>query len=282
MGDTPRDAAGAVVDDSEQQFCYGHPKTPTKLRCSRCERPICGRCAIPASVGQHCPECVAEARRSAPKVRSVAMARSPAVVALLGLNVAFFVAQQLSPAVADRLMMSPFQVDLGEWWRLFTAMVLHAGPLHLAFNSLALWIFGPTLEEVFGTTRFVAIYVVSGLFASATSYAFGGGAASVGASGAIFGVIGALVVYVYRRRASATMSAYLGNLLWVVAINLLLGFTLPRIDNYAHIGGLVGGALLCLGMDRYGKNVPAAVQAGTLAAVAAAAVALVAVGDPLG
>ena len=282
MDDTPRDAAGAVVDDAEQEYCYGHPKTPTKLRCSRCERPICGRCAIPASVGQHCPECVAEARRSAPRVRSVAVARSPAVVALLALNVGFFVAQQLEPAITDRLMMSPIGVEAGEWWRLLTAMVLHGGTLHLAFNSLALWMFGPDLESVFGTPRFVAIYLVSGFVASATSFTFGGGTPSVGASGAIFGVIGALAVYVYRRRASAGMQAYFLNVMWVVGINLVLGLTLPRIDNYAHIGGLLGGALLCLGMDRYGRDVPAPVQAGTLAAVTALGVVLVAAGNPLG
>src|SRR5919108_206332 len=67
--------------------CYGHPKVPTKLRCSRCDRPICGRCAIPATVGQHCPECVADARRSAPKVRSQMMSTAPAVMTILAVNV---------------------------------------------------------------------------------------------------------------------------------------------------------------------------------------------------
>ncbi|MDQ4028189.1 MAG: rhomboid family intramembrane serine protease, partial [Actinomycetota bacterium] len=80
MDQQPPGASGPALEESEETYCYGHPNTPTRLRCSRCERPICGRCAIPASVGQHCPECVAEARKTAPRVRSAVAAQAPAVV----------------------------------------------------------------------------------------------------------------------------------------------------------------------------------------------------------
>src|ERR671915_1652945 len=86
------------VETTEVETCYLHPDTPTKLRCSRCDRPICGRCAIPASVGQHCPECVAEARRSAPRVKSALRATAPATFTILGINVVVFVIQQATQA----------------------------------------------------------------------------------------------------------------------------------------------------------------------------------------
>ena len=83
MSTLPPESPGPLVDDAEETFCYGHPDTPTKLRCSRCDRPICGRCAIPASVGQHCPECVAEGRKSQRKVRSTEVKTAPATVTII-------------------------------------------------------------------------------------------------------------------------------------------------------------------------------------------------------
>src|SRR5918999_196926 len=92
--------AGPVTSDpdspEETEYCYGHPKTPTRLHCTRCDRPICGRCAIPASVGQHCPECVAEARKSAPKVRSAIAANAPVVSGILVINVVMWLIQSFS------------------------------------------------------------------------------------------------------------------------------------------------------------------------------------------
>src|SRR5918911_3710385 len=90
------DTPDQLVRETDVTYCYGHPHTPTKLRCSRCDRPICGRCAIPASVGQHCPECVAEARRSSPRVKRVNTSAAPAVYAILGINLVVFVLQLAS------------------------------------------------------------------------------------------------------------------------------------------------------------------------------------------
>lgn len=280
------DRSEQMVGESSELYCYGHPDTPTRLRCSRCDRPICGRCAIPASVGQHCPECVAEARRSAPKVRPALQRNAPTTYAILIVNVAFFIAQLVTN---DRLTLSlglfPPAIASGEWWRLLTPMVLHGGFLHIALNSWVLYIFGPQVEQAFGTPRFTAVYLVGGFTGSAASYAFSPpGILGVGASGAIFAIVGALLVFLYRRRASVLMSGYLRQILFFVGINLLFGQVVGGIDNFAHLGGLAGGLLLGLALDRPGAvavragdrpPADAAIAWGAIVAVAALGIALV-------
>lgn len=259
MTDAPS-GSRAALEGPGDTFCYGHPDTPTKLRCTRCDRPICGRCAIPASVGQHCPECVAEARRSAPKVRTVVAKTAPVVMTLLGINIAVFLGQQVIPDLTGIFVMDPVSIAIrGEWWRLFTSLAVHAPDqyLHIVFNSLVLWIYGPQLETVLGHGRFLGIYIVAGLSGNAASYAFGNCSASLGASGAIFGVVGALLVFLYRRRSSAVAAQFLSGLMVFVGINLVFGFIVPGIDNLAHLGGLVGGALLGSGLDNGTSRAPA-------------------------
>ena len=251
---TPRTETG----EAEQLYCYGHPKTATRLRCSRCDRPICGKCAIAASVGQHCPECVADARRSAPRVKSVARATAPAVLTIMGICIVAYIFQKVSPDVTTRFAAIPGFVAYGEWWRLFTAMFLHSPDsiLHILFNMYILYIYGPHIEQTFGVVRFVVIYLVAGFCGSAASYTLGEDVirGSVGASGAIFGVIGFLVVYFYKRRSGTMAEQYLRNLLFFVAINAVLGFVIPSIDYRAHLGGFVGGMALGYGFDRTGRS----------------------------
>jgi membrane associated rhomboid family serine protease len=264
----------------EQTYCYAHRDTPTRLRCSRCDRPICGRCAIPASVGQHCPECVAEARRSAPRVRSTIRATAPAVVVILSLTIGMYVLQNVTPTVTARLALIPRAVANGEWWRLLTSMILHStegqfGVMHIVFNMVALFIYGPYVEKAFGHGRFVTMYVLSGFFAASVSYAFGPvNKIALGASGAIFGLIGILIVYAYRRRSSTFIRGFLQGLLGILALNLFIGFTSPFIDNYAHIGGLVAGLALGYAFDQQRKGTTA-VQAAAAVVVFMAGVALV-------
>jgi membrane associated rhomboid family serine protease len=249
MDETPH---GPAVDDAEVTYCYGHPDTPTKLRCSRCDRPICGRCAIPASVGQHCPECVAEARRTRPRVRTAMARQAPGVMGILILNVVVYAAQQLEPSLTGRFGLFPPAIADGEWWRLFTPMVLHSpdSALHLLMNSFVLWVYGPHVERVLGTMRFVAMYVIAGFAGSVASYAFSPARIlGVGASGAIFGVAGALLVMLYRRRSSSFVYAEMRNLMLFIGLNLFLGFVIPGIDIWAHIGGLLGGAVVGFGFD---------------------------------
>jgi membrane associated rhomboid family serine protease len=240
-----------TVAEDEQLYCYGHPKTPTRLRCSRCERPICGRCAIPASVGQHCPECVAEARRTAPKIRSALGATAPAVTTIIVINVIAFVLQRLVPSLtSDYASFAPAIAD-GEYWRLMTSMFLHSPSFifHILMNMYVLYIYGPNVEQAFGTPRFVLMYLICGFTGSAMSYNLSSCVGGVGASGAIFGVAGVLLMYLYKRRASTLMHHAYRSILAFVGLNLAIGFMIPVIDNWAHIGGLLGGVALGAGLD---------------------------------
>jgi rhomboid protease GluP len=147
--------------------------------------------------------------------------------------------------------------------------------MHIVFNMVALFIYGPYVEKAFGHGRFVTMYVLSGFFAAAVSYAFGPvNKIALGASGAIFGLIGILIAYAYRRRTSAFIRGFLQSLLVILGINLYIGFTSPFIDNYAHVGGLVAGLALGYGFDQERKGATA-VQASTAAIVFIAGVALV-------
>ncbi len=136
-------------------------------------------------------------------------------------------------------------IATGEVWRLFTAMFLHIGVFHLMFNAYALYAIGTDLERLYGGLRFTFIYVLSGLLGSLASYAFSYTLAA-GASGAIFGLVGALAAFyiIYRDRLGAWGRARLGNIALLIVINLFLGFTQRGIDNLGHIGGLVGGLAL--------------------------------------
>jgi rhomboid protease GluP len=135
--------------------------------------------------------------------------------------------------------------DGHQYWRLFTVMVLHAGLIHWAFNSYALYVLGPLLERVLGWARYLGLYVGAGFLGAAASYGLHHTELGVGASGAIFGLLGALIAFFWRRRNLG--STPLRNLLLVAAFNLVLAASIRGIDNVAHIGGLSGG-LLAMGV----------------------------------
>ncbi len=150
----------------------------------------------------------------------------------------------------------------GQTWRLFTAMFLHIGVLHLLFNLYALYALGPMVEGYFGHWRFLAIYLLGGLFGSLASYAFSP-AISAGASGAIFALAGAITVYFlrYHENFGARGRSILQSMAVIIGINLVFGFVGQGIDNWGHIGGLIGGAVVAWGlMPRY--SVPEIVQIG--------------------
>ena len=134
----------------------------------------------------------------------------------------------------------------GQVWRFFTSMFLHIGLTHLFFNAYALFIFGVEMERVFGKARFLTIYILSGLLASFASFALGSAVLSAGASGAIFGVVGMEAAYFFKHKDILGKAGKnrLINVGVIVAINLMFGFSQPGIDNMAHIGGLISGALL--------------------------------------
>lgn len=136
-------------------------------------------------------------------------------------------------------------IQNGAYYRLLTAMFLHAGWLHIGFNVYALYAIGPEAERLYGRWRFLAVYFIAGLAGSVASYAFNS-ADGVGASGAIFGLIGGLAAFYYVSRGLLGEIArrQIGSLVSVIMINLFIGFSSPLIDNAAHIGGLIGGVLV--------------------------------------
>lgn len=147
---------------------------------------------------------------------------------------------------------TPFVVA-GQYWRLLTAMFIHIGIMHILFNLYSLYSLGTLAESYFGHTRFLVIYLLGGLFGSLASYALSL-SLSAGASGAIFGLAGAITVYfmIYRENFGARGRAILQNMLVVIAINIFLGLSSAGIDNWGHLGGLIGGAAVAWGiLPRY-------------------------------
>ncbi|MFI0153204.1 rhomboid family intramembrane serine protease [Streptomyces lydicus] len=256
----PQDARGG----DGPQGCYRHPDRPTGVRCTRCDRPICPDCMVSASVGFQCQECVrgGSGTGHAPQAtvpRTIAggtIAADPRLVTkiLLGLNVAVFLAVLASGAeLVDRLDLlglafDPDRYQLvgvaeGEWYRLVTAMFLHQQIPHIAFNMLSLWWLGPPLEAALGRLRFTALYLISGLGGSALSYLLAAqNQPSLGASGAIFGLLGATAVLL--RRLNYDMKP----VLILLGLNLAFTFLWPNIAWQAHVGGLVVGAAVAFGM----------------------------------
>lgn len=133
----------------------------------------------------------------------------------------------------------------GEWWRLLTAAFLHFGLFHLLMNSFSLYQLGPQVERLFGRGRFLTIYLLAGLYGNLLSYLFSP-SLSAGASGAIFGLLGAFIAYLrrYRQLFGAAGQSALRSMLVVVGINLVYGLTSGVVDNYAHLGGLAAGFIL--------------------------------------
>ena len=142
----------------------------------------------------------------------------------------------------------------GEVYRLITAIFIHANSLHILMNMYALYILGSQIESFFGGFKFLAIYMFSGLMGSLLSMAFLGEAWSIGASGAIFGLFGALLYFGYHYRVYLG-SAMKERIIPILILNLILGFAIPNIDQYAHLGGLVGGALMAMALGvKYKEN----------------------------
>lgn len=198
-----------------------------------------------APVGFQCPVCVAEGNRAVARQRGRVKTRSsadyPATKALIVTNVVIYGLAALvgsSQVLLDYGMLG-VAIATGDTFRLFTAPFLHAGLVHLGLNMLVLWFLGSALEPALGTVRFLIVYLLSAVAGTVTSYAFSSAVTvSVGASGAIFGLFGSLLLIFLRERRQ------IGSLLVVLGINLALPLLVPGIDWRAHLGGLLAGALL--------------------------------------
>ncbi|MFM8240070.1 MAG: rhomboid family intramembrane serine protease [Actinomycetota bacterium] len=226
--------------------CFQHPDRQTYIRCTRCNRSICPECMRSAPVGFQCPECVGEAARNVRQPVTVSggslVARPYVTYTVIGITATVFGVQFLVgiSELANEFGMWPFGIALfGEWYRLLTAAFLHGSILHIAFNMYVLFALGPTLERVLGHVRFLVLYLVAALGGSVASYTFSDPrTVSVGASGAIFGLMGALIVAGRRLKWDITQVVVL------LGINVVIGFLSPDVDWRAHFGGLVVGALV--------------------------------------
>jgi membrane associated rhomboid family serine protease len=229
------------------ETCYRHPDRETGVSCSNCGRSICPDCMTSTSVGMRCPEC----SKQKTKVRTIGSGSEPTLTyALIAINVIIGLGAFLGGASAagggfsgSSLLaegsVSRFGVDNGDYWRILTAGFLHVNFIHLLFNMFALYVLGGLLEPAIGRLRFGVIYFVSLLAGSFGALLLEPLAPTVGASGAVFGLMGAAVV-VMRKRGINPMESGLG--LWI-GLNLLITFTIPNISIGGHIGGLIGGAL---------------------------------------
>jgi membrane associated rhomboid family serine protease len=260
-------------------FCYRHPDRQSFVLCQRCGRTICGECQTPAPVGVICPECMREQQASAPRTKPAVLSRmraasgrgAPVVTySLIGVTLAVYVLQLIPGlGVTNWLYFTPIAVsDVHmEPWRLLTSVFVHSTSLifHVLLNMYTLWIFGQLLEGLLGRWRFLALYLIAGLGGSAgVVWLADPTTAVVGASGAIFGLMGAFLV-IQRRLGGQTTQLFV-----LLAINLVIGFVPGwNIAWQAHLGGLVAGALVGLVFVETRKRNQQGLQTGLLIAIAA-------------
>jgi membrane associated rhomboid family serine protease len=247
---------------AEPMYCYRHPNRETRITCSECGRPICEDCMTFAPVGIRCPDHSGQpqgAARVSQGVRRASFEGAGAVVTktLVGINVGIYLLELAlggningtgNPIYREGVLYGPLVAN-GDWWRLFTSMFLHYGPIHLALNMLALWWFGAAVEQVLGRGRYLLLYVVSGLCGSAGALLVSPESLTVGASGAIFGILGS--AFVLERQRTYVLG---GSAMSLIVLNLAFTFFIPGISIGGHIGGLVGGALGTLALSRFGRG----------------------------
>ncbi|MGW5238619.1 rhomboid family intramembrane serine protease [Monashia sp. NPDC004114] len=241
--------------------CPRHPDREAYVRCQRCGRPACPECQRPAAVGIQCVDCVREAARTSPSARTVFGGRAtdgrPIVTyTLIGICAVVYLLQRVDPSVTINYAFAP-ALGWSEPWRFLTAAFLHSPDtiFHIVLNMFALWMMGQYLEPMLGRARFLAVYLISGIGGQVAVTLFAGNPTIegiqrnedpwiglvLGASGAIFGLFGALLVLNrHLGRSSAAMYA-------TIAINAAFGFLYPGISWQAHLGGFLTG-LACAGV----------------------------------
>jgi len=234
--------------------CYRHPDRITGLSCTSCGKPICVECSHDASVGQKCPECAAPQGRARVVNARQSFGRpsfqtAPVSFTIIGITAAIFVMGLLSTDAHEwffrTFAQANFLVASGDIWRIFSAALLHGGMMHILFNMYALYLFGPRLEHQVGSSAFAALYVATAGTGGMVSYMFGDiGQISIGASGAIFGLLGAWMFVAWKMRHTPGGRSMFNQLGVLLAINLALPLFVGGIDWRAHLGGLAGGILI--------------------------------------
>ncbi|SDM52614.1 Membrane associated serine protease, rhomboid family [Cryobacterium flavum] len=241
MSDLPASAAN---------FCYRHPGRQSFILCQRCGRTICAECQTQAAVGVICPECMKEQRKNAPRTKPAVLTRltagKPAVTySIIGITLVVYLLQFVfGNQITNLLIYAGFFSQPGSFepWRMLTTALAHGSIFHVLLNMYTLWIFGQLLEPLLGRGRYLALYLLSALAGSlGVLFLADPFTPVVGASGAIFGLMGAFLVIQRRLGGNAT------QLLVLVGINLVIGF-IPGLNIawQAHVGGIIGGAVLGL------------------------------------
>lgn len=277
-GPNPGSAGAAGYSDlgsNEQPVCSRHPERVSFVRCQRCDQPVCPQCQRQAAVGVHCVDCVRADQRQTRAQRTVlggrvTASKNPVITqTLIGISVALFLLGYVAP-VERELVFAPF-LGTEEPWRILTTGFLHAGILHLAMNMYALWIVGPFLERMLGRWRYLGLYFLSLAGGTLAVVLVAGGPSTqawftpvVGASGAVFGLFGAIALVLNHTGRNAQ------QILVVIGINVVISFTLPGISWQAHLGGLLVGALLGLIFTKLPRERQHA--GGVIAVIAVAAV----------
>lgn len=224
--------------------CYRHPDRPTYVHCTRCQRPICPECMRQAPVGHQCPECIGAAARSVRQPVTAfggrPVSRPLVTYVLIALNVVAFVFQKASDEVYRQFVLWPIGIAYDDqFYRLVTAAFLHSSITHILFNMVALYFTGPALEAALGHLRFIGVYAVSALGGSVLVYLMTPiETATLGASGAIFGLFGASLVL--ARKLDFDMRP----IVVLIVINLVITFVVPAISWQGHVGGLLTGAVI--------------------------------------
>jgi membrane associated rhomboid family serine protease len=234
--------------------CYRHPSRETGVSCSNCGRPICTDCMTTTPVGMRCPECARQ--KTQVKTLRNTQRRPEVTIALIAINVVVFLTEGSftfsggptgkvyeEGALFGSLRGFPtLGVAHGQWWRIVSSGFMHENLIHIGFNMYVLYLLGQMLEPALGHVRFGTVYGVSLLCGSFGALLVSPHTPTVGASGAVFGVMGAAAVEM-RARQIPVMQSGVGGL---ILLNLVISFALPGISWGGHIGGLIGGALAML------------------------------------
>ena len=258
--------------------CYRHPTRETGVSCSSCGRPICPDCMTPTTVGMRCPECARE-RTRVHRVRPGDLPAAPATQALIVANVLAYLAEvftgggglgSVSGTVYEHgVLFSPFVSINHEYWRLLTSGFLHASILHVGFNMIFLWFIGRSLEPAIGTARFVAAYVAALLCGSFGVLLLEPNVPALGASGAIFGLLGTLIVEARRRGIDLWQS----GLIQIALLNFVFTFVGANIAIGAHLFGFAGGVVVGVVFDQADRRrLPRSVSLLACAGIAVAAI----------
>jgi membrane associated rhomboid family serine protease len=261
------------MSTAETSHCYRHPDRETGLSCSECGRPICADCATFGPVGIRCPDHATASGRRRPAIRvrprpvrraqgvALASGTAPVTRILIAINVGIYLLTAAQGggfnapggSLFDKFVLVgsnshlPFFLHYGdlahdhEWWRLVTSMFLHASVLHIAFNMFALYVIGTPVEQYLGRARYIGLYFVSGLAGGAGAVLQAPFQPVVGASGAIFGILGAMLIIEWQ-----VTGRLAGNAATWIVINLAISFAIPNISWGGHVGGLIGGILITL------------------------------------